>query len=97
VKEPRQLRRNEISQKATAAFDQVYELAQSETLAEKNQARGAMYETLARLAEVNGVLLTDASDEEVLEELQQLREAQLNFEEATRKLEEESKESAAKK
>jgi shikimate kinase len=32
VKEPRQLRHNKISQKATAAFDQVYELAQSETL-----------------------------------------------------------------
>ncbi len=29
-----------------------------------------MYETLARLAEVNGALLTDDSDEEVLEDLQ---------------------------
>jgi hypothetical protein len=96
-KEPRQLRRNEISQKAAAAFDQVYDLAQAETLAEQNQARGVMYEVLARLAEVNGALLKDASDEEVLEDLQELREAQLKFEETTSKLEAEAAEAAGKK
>jgi hypothetical protein len=72
-KAPRQLSRNEISQKTTAAFDQVYDLAQTEILAEENQARGAMYETLAKLAEVNGALLMDASHEEVLEEVIALR------------------------
>jgi len=96
-KEARQLRRNELSEKAMAAFDQVYELAQSEALAEKNRTRAMFYEILAHLAEVNSATLRDASEEEILDDLQEVREDQVKFEEATRKLEAEAKEAAGKK
>jgi hypothetical protein len=56
-----------------------------------------MYMALARLAEVNEALLKDASDEEVMVEIEKLREDQERFEEATRKLEEETKEPATAK
>ena len=94
-KEPRRQRRNRISEKATAAFDEVYDLAQTEALASKNRTRAAMYMALARLAEVNEALLKDASDEEIMVEIEKLRENQERFEEATRLLEKEAKESAA--
>jgi len=96
-KEPRQHRRNQISQKAAAAFDEVYDLAQAEALAAENQTRAEMYMVLARLAEVNEALLKGASDEEVMVEIEKLREEQERFEESTRILEEEAKESAAAK
>ncbi len=96
-KEPRRQRRNRISEKAGAAFEEVYELAQTEALAAENRTRAAMYMVLARLAEVNETLLKGASDEEVMAEIEKLREDQERFEEATRKLEEETKESATAK
>jgi hypothetical protein len=96
-KEPRQQRRNRISEKAAAAFDEVYDLAQTEALAAENRARATMYMVLARLAEVNEGLLKGASDEEIMAEIEKLREDQERFEEATRKLEEETKEPAAAK
>jgi len=96
-KEPRQERRNRISEKAAAAFEEIYDLAQAEALAAENRTRAMMYMVLARLAEVNEVLLKGASDEEVLAEIQKLREDQERFEEATRKLEKETRESAATK
>jgi hypothetical protein len=96
-KEPRPLIRNELSEKVKAAFDEVYEIAQTEALAEANEARAGMYELLAHLAQVNRSILKDASEEEILDELEKVREDQLKFEEATRKLEAEAKESAATK
>ncbi len=96
-KEPRKQRRNRISEKAAAAFEEVYELAQTEAVATANRTRAAMYMALARLAEVNEALLKDASDEEVMAEIEKLREDQERFEEATRKLEEETKEPATAK
>ena len=96
-KEARQQRRNELSQKAKAAFDEIYDLAQTEALAAENQKRATMYMILARLAEVNEALLKGASEEEILHEIERLREDQERFEEATRKLEEESKEPATTK
>jgi hypothetical protein len=95
--EARRRRRNQISQKAMAAFEEVYDLAQTEALASQNQARAAMYLILARLAEVNEASLRNASDEEVMDEIQRLREEQERFEEATRSLEKEAKEAAATK
>ena len=95
--EPRQQRRNRISEKAQAAFDEVYDLAQTETLAAENQKRATMYMVLARLAEVNEALLKGASDEEIMAEIQKLREDQERFEEATRKLEAEAKDSSGEK
>src|SRR5208282_6869102 len=91
-KEPRKQRRNRISEKAAAAFEEVYELAQTEAVAAANQERASMYMILARLAEVNETVLKGASDEEVMEEIEKLRGDQERFEEATRKLEEETKE-----
>ena len=96
-KEPRHERRNRISEKTSAAFDEVYDLAQTEALASQNRTRAIMYMVLARLAEVNEALLKDASDEEVLAEIEKLREDQESFEEATRIMEEEAKESATAK
>ena len=96
-KEFRRERRNRISEKTVAAFDEVYDLAQMEALAKDNRTRATMYLVLARLAEVNELLLRDASQEEVLVEIEKLREDQERFEEATRKLEEETKDSAATK
>lgn len=96
-KEPRHRRRNRISEKTSAAFDEVYDLAQTEALASNNKTRATMYMVLARLAEVNEALLKDASDEEIMAEIEKLREDQERFEEATRIMEEEAKESAAAK
>ena len=91
----RQLRRNRISQKVEAAIDEVYELAQTEALAEDNRARAVFYGLLAQLAQVDENILQGASDEEVLAEIKKLREDQERFEETTRKLEEEAEISPA--
>lgn len=95
--ETRQRRRNELSAKALEAFDQVYEIAQTEALAEANQLRIAAFEVLAHLAEVNSAILRDASEEEIVAEMEKLREEQRQFEEATRKLEDEAGETSTKK
>ena len=94
-KEERRRRRNLISQKAIAALEEVYDLAQTEALASQNRERAAMYMLLARLAEVNETTLRDASDEEIMVQIEKLREEQERFEEATRILEKKAKESAA--
>jgi hypothetical protein len=82
--------------KAIEAFDKVYEIAQTEALAEANQVRTAAYEVLAYLAEVNAAILRDASEEEILDVMEGLREEQRRFEEATRRLEGEAEEPSAK-
>jgi hypothetical protein len=87
TKETRQRRRNELGVKAIEAFDKVYEIAQTEALAEANQVRTAAYEVLAHLAEVNAAILRDASEEELLAGVEGLREEQRRFEEAIRRLE----------
>jgi regulator of RNase E activity RraB len=97
TRETRQRRRNELSAKALEAFDQVYEIAQTEALAEANELRIAAFEVLAHLAEVNSSILRDASEEEILAEMEKLREEQRNFEAATRELEEQAGELATKK
>ena len=83
----RQERRNDLSEKTNAATSQVYELAQSEKLAEENQLRGTMYAILAHLATVNELILKDAAEEEILAEIDKLRQEQRDFEENTRQLE----------
>jgi len=83
----RQERRNRISDKTTSAFNQIYELAQSEHLSEQNQMRAEMYAILARLATVNELILRGAAEEEILAELSEMREERNNFDEATRQLE----------
>lgn len=86
----RQERRNELSEKTNSATSQVYELAQSEKLAEESQLRASMYAVLAHLATVNELILKDAAEEEILAEIDKLRQEQRNFEENTRQLEERS-------
>lgn len=83
----RQDRRNDLSEKTNAATSQVYELAQSEKLAEENQLRGSMYAILAHLTTVNELILRDAAEEEILAEIDKLRQEQRDFEENTRQLE----------
>ena len=85
--DPRQHRRNQLSEKANSAFEQVYELCQSERLAAENRMRATMYAVLARLAAVNEMILQGATEEEVLKEIRQLNEERQRFEEHTRKLE----------
>ena len=96
TKEARQERRNELSQKIHTATNQVFDLAQTEALAEENQMRALMYGILAQLASVDAMILKDAS-EEILAEMERLREEQAEFEEATRKLEAEAEEDSGKK
>lgn len=86
-KEARQRRRNEISEKSTAAFDEIYDLCQSERLASEAEMRAVMYGLLARLAAANEALLEGASEEEVLVEIQKMREERQRFEKHTRELE----------
>jgi hypothetical protein len=93
----RQQRRNRISDKCEAALNEVYELAQSQALAQQNQTRAIFYAIFAQLAHVNETLLKGASDEEIMTEIQKLREEQERFEDATRQLEEEANGSSAKK
>jgi aminoglycoside phosphotransferase (APT) family kinase protein len=97
AKEARQERRNELSQKAHTATNQVFDIAQSEALAQENQVRAEMYRVLAHLATVDALILKDAAEEEILEAIEKLRREQREYEEATRKLESETKELAAKK
>ena len=93
--ESRQNRRNRVSQAVEAAIEEVYELAQSEALAEENHARAVFYGLFAHLAQVNENILEGASEEEVLAEIEKLRQEQKRFEETTRKLEEEAGSSPA--
>ena len=97
AKEARQERRNELSQKAHTATNQVFDIAQSEALAQENQVRAEMYRVLAHLATVDALILKDAAEEEILEAIEKLRREQREYEEATRKLESETEELAAKK
>jgi SepF-like predicted cell division protein (DUF552 family) len=96
VTESRQQRRNRISEKCEAAFDEIYELSQSERLAKENQTRAVFYAVLSRLAQVNEIILQGAAEEEILVEMQKLREDQDRFEKATEQLEEEARESSTK-
>jgi cobyrinic acid a,c-diamide synthase len=96
-KEARQERRNELSQKIHAATNQVFDLAQTEALAEESKMRGEMYSILAHLASVDALILKDAAEEEILDAMEKLREEQREFEEATRELEAETKDPAGKK
>jgi hypothetical protein len=92
-KTPRQLRRNEFSGKTHAAFDQIYDLAQSEKLAQENQVRVGAFMTLASLATIDALILMNAG-EEVIDEIAKLREVDSKFEEATRELEARTKDKA---
>lgn len=94
--EARQERRNKLSQKMETAFDQIYELSQSEQLAAQNQMRAAMYGLLAHTAATNEMILRGAAEEEILAEITKLREEQRAFEEATRQLEEQAKTATGK-
>lgn len=87
----RQERRNRLSQKMEEAFDQIYELSQSEQIAGQNQMRAAMYRLLTHMAATNELILRGAAEEEILAELTKLREDQSAYEEATRHLEEQAK------
>lgn len=92
----RQERRNKLSQKMETAFDQIYELSQSEQLAGHNQMRATMYALLSHTAATNEMILRGAAEEEILAELSKLREKQRAFEEATKQLEEQAKASSGK-
>jgi len=92
----RQERRNKLSQKMETAFDQIYELSQSEQLAGQNQMRATMYGLLSHAAATNEMILRGAAEEEILAEITKLREEQRAFEEATRQLEEQTKASTGK-
>jgi len=86
--EVRQERRNRLSEKCQAALDEVYELAQNEDLARRNRTRAEFYILLSQLAHVNEMILRDASEEEILAEIQKLQEGQERFKEVIQKLEE---------
>jgi hypothetical protein len=93
-KTQRQIRRNALSEKTHAALDAVSELAESEKLAAENQMRAAMYAVVASLATVDALILRDAAEEEILDEIAELREEAAKFEEATRELETRTQEKA---
>ena len=97
AKEARRERRNELSQKAHTAMNQVFDLAQSEALAQESQVRAGLYRVLAQLAMVDALILKDAAEEEILEAIEKLRREQREYEEATRKFESEAKGLAAEK
>jgi len=92
----RQERRNKLSQKMDTAFDEIYELSQSEQVAAQNQMRAVMYALLTHMAATNEKILRGAAEEEILAEVTKLREEQRAFEEATRQLEEQAKASTGK-
>ncbi len=92
----RQDRRNKLSQKMDTAFDQIYELSQSEQVAGQNQMRAVMYGLLTHMAATNEKILRGAAEEQILAEVTKLREEQRAFEEATRQLEEQAKAPAGK-
>ena len=94
AKEARQERRNELSQKAHTATNQVFDIAQSEALAQENQVRAELYRVLAHLATVDALILKDAAEEEILEAIEKLKREQRVYEETARKLESEPKEVA---
>ena len=96
-KEARQERRNELSEKAHTAMNQLFDLAQSEALAQDNQMRAAMYKLLGQLASIDAQILRDTTEEEILEAMEKLYAEQRQYEEATRELEEEAKAVAGKK
>ena len=96
-KEARRERRNELSQKAHTAMNQLFDLAQSEALAQENQARAATYKLLAHVAAIDAQVLRDTTEEEILEAVEKLYAEQREYEEATRRLEAETKAVAGKK
>jgi hypothetical protein len=89
-------RRNKLSEKMNAAFDQIYELSQSEQVAGQNQMRAVMYALLTHMAATNEQILRGAAEEEILAEVSKLHEEQRAFEEATRQLEDQAKASTGK-
>ncbi len=97
VKEPLQQRRNEVSEKATAAFSEVYELLQAKAFDEEKLMKAQGYLVLARMAEVNEIILRDARDEERFEKLEEVDAENDKFEELTKRPEETTKEPSAKK
>jgi protein involved in polysaccharide export with SLBB domain len=82
-KEPRQKRRNEMSDAAFTALKELYEILQAKAFDEEKLMKAEGYMVFARVAEVNEVLLRDAGDEELFEKLDALEQENLKFEEDT--------------
>ena len=95
--EARAQRFNDVAEKIRASMNQIFDLVQTEPLAEADQRRAVMYRVLARLAIVSATLLESAGEETTLAETAKLREDQLAFEEVAKQLEAEAKEFTAQK
>jgi urease gamma subunit len=90
-------RLNEVAEKIRASMNQIFDLVQTEPLAEADDRRAVMYRVLARLAVVSATLLEGAAEGTTLAETDKLHEDQLAFEEVVKQLQDEAKELTAEK
>ena len=84
--EARAQRLNEVAEKIRASMNQIFDLVQTEPLAEADDRRAVMYRVLARLAVVSATLLEGATEGTTLAEADKLHEDQLAFEEVVKQL-----------
>ena len=89
-------RLNEVAEKTRESMNQTFDLVQTEPLAGADQ-RAVMYRVLARLANMTAKLLDGAAGQDILYEMNKLREDQLAFQELAKQFEDEAKESTAGK
>jgi hypothetical protein len=66
VREERQRKRGKLLEMGMLAFEQVYEIAQSEEKAKAAKYRVQAYLVLSSLGKLNAAILRDATDEELL-------------------------------
>ena len=64
--ESRQEKRGKMLEKGLNTFDELYEIAKSEAMANQSRARMHAYMVMAKLGALNALLMRDASDEEIL-------------------------------
>ena len=95
--EVRGRRLNELPEKIRTSMNQIFDLVQTEPLADADQRRAVMFRVLARLAIVSATLLENAAEGSTLVEAEKLHEDQLAFEEVVKQLQDEAKEFTTEK
>lgn len=88
----RQQKRSQMLEKGLTAFDDLFQIAKSETVAQQSQYRTQTYMAMVRVGMLNALLLRNAAEEEVLLAIEELEKGNEEFDAMLDELEKKAKE-----
>jgi len=88
----RQQKRSQMLEKGLTAFDDLFQIAKSETVAQQSRYRTQTYMVMARLGMLNALLLRNAAEEEVLLAIEELEKGNEEIDAMIDELEKKAKE-----